>query len=279
MTAWISLPSTDTDADSPADIDLASKIIQRNQHLYEFYTGGARYSDRIPHDHAGIDDGVVSKVSGPNLLIDACPHAAGTEYHWTFSGFARDATSGTMQGGATDTDYIYQDLLKDETGTYSGTAAFGSGGAPLVLSFFCKATSSLSSGTIHVGITDGSTSTFSTGHRFSLPYTSITTSWKRFWAYLDDSSPATAYPGAGHSSSVRFLLRAASGDALSADVLVSGCMVCTSEGVLTPFSWTPAEKQADGWNFHDSGDSVPNDCPIFDTTVAMTNAVELTTRA
>lgn len=279
MTAWVSLPSTDTDADSPGDIDLASKLIQRNQHLYEFLTGGTRYSDRIPHDHSGNDDTVIHAVSGANMLVDACPGGFSTEFHWQGSGFALDGTSKTMKGGTADTHYIYQDLLEDEHGTYDGTDAFGTDGCPMVVSFFCKAASSLTQGTLQIGFSDGSTSTFDTGHRFELPYTSITTSFKRFWAYHDDSSPATAWPGAGYSNNVRLLCRVKSGDAFNANIFVSGFMACPSQGVLTPFSWTPAEKQADGWTFHESGDHVPNDCPLFDTTVAMTNAVELTTRA
>lgn len=279
MTAWVSLPSTDTDADSPGDIDLASKLIQRNQHLYEFITGGTQYDGKIPHDHSGEADAVTHAVASQNLLANPCVAGFGAEFSWSGSGFSRDGTTGAMAGGTADTHYMYQNIGASQFGTTDGTGLFGTNGAPLVVSFFAKVASSASQGTLQVGFSDGSTSTFDTGHRFELPHTSLTTSFKRFWAYHDDSSPATAWAGAGYSTNMRFLCRVKSGDAFDQTLHVSGFQVCASLGTLSLFNWPGHEKQADGWTFHGSGESVPDQVPLFDTTVAITNAVELTTRA
>lgn len=278
MTAWVSL--TASVADDPVDTDLADALVNRDLHLREFLTGSSeRYLARIPHDHSGDgNDLALSGVSGPNLILNPCPE--GKDEHWAGTSNSFSSTFSTVALGNTSGDHLYQILAKDDETGNTNHAVFGSG-TPLVLSFVCKAWDALSAGVMHFGISDGSTTTFTTGNRFTLDHSQVSsTLWRRFWmrADLTSNSPpsGTALPGDSHATDVRFLMRAST--VFTQDLLLTGFMACQSDGVLTPFNWGPHEHSAEGYG-RVHGEHRQPKAPIWSTAVGMDNAVELTVRA
>lgn len=240
---------------------------------------------RVPHVHDGEPDAVIRSACGPNMLRNPTPGQTGGASNWVGVNMGEDGSTRTLEGFDASADSLYQIILTAEL-----RAQYGTNGAPMVLSFFAKPeTTYPSQGEMYFGIADGQaggnpgTGDYATGHQWTVDYTDFVSGdvWTRFWAWSDDSSPASAWPGAGASTDLRFLLVGGS-TAFDQIVQVTGFQVnnCATAW-LPPFNTGPQETQIRKYG-HGSGQggSGSNTCkaPVWDSTVAITDAVKITVR-
>ena len=259
-TAWVSLASTDTDADSPIDTTLMDAIRDRTQNLYEALQSHKHNADGDGEEH---DPAVQENLlhAGLSLLEKDTPL-------WTRSGWPRDSSDEGRTGLCNEkaiNKYIYQII-----GRYSATSKemLGANGGDFVVSFLMRSADDQTTGALEFGFSDASSSAWITGQSVEIgpdatsPATDIPTEWTRFYW-------RTTGAGAGVSTDFRFLMRITT--AFTHNLSLCACQISQGNR-LTPFTMSNFEGAIGSgvmWQMKASA-------PIFDETVMLRNAVEVT---
>lgn len=273
--AWTVINASDIDADSPHDTDLVQAFDGNLTLLKTAIYGTGTYLDHAPHMHRGVtnSDGRAHAVSSGNIILNATPRT-GSNAAWGISGFS--STAGIYQS-KTAGHYMYQIAFERAVGTNNGHwKNFGVGGTPMLISFYGLLTAGVLAGDLTFGLADGGTAdaSYITGHKATLDKDDFaaTSTWYRFWAYFDDTSPATALPGStsNHSTDVRFMWRINTG--WTKDIQITGFMVQLGQDIsLAPFHFSHAEA-----TFHRNYANLPTTAPLWETATMLDNAVEIT---
>lgn len=258
--SWVTIPDSDVDPNSPWDDDVVTAMVHNMIHLREWL--GASYTAEQDHDHDGVNSAEIMAGVTPNFLVNALPQADADEGWVDSTGVSMSAESGWHWTGASG-ESLYQIM------GYSAQnkAMFGTSGTPStagndwVVSFFAKADSIPSGGTLAFGFADGSVSSFISGCRADIPGTSLSTIWKRFWCKVTNKGSNTA-------TDFRLLLRTTS--AISVEFHTSGFMVHVGDRLMN-FAMGPMELSD-----HDGYARLSDDVPVWDKVIAMTNAVQIT---
>lgn len=258
--AWTVIPDTDVDPNSPWDTDVATALVHNMIHLEEWL--GHSYTAERDHDHDGVNSAVIMAGVTPNFIVNALPQADADEGWVDSAGVGMSSESGWEWTGAAS-ENLYQIIgysaqNKEMFGT-SGTVS--TAGNDWVVSFFAKADSVPSAGTLAFGFADGSLSSFISGCRADIPGTSLSTAWKRFWMKVTDK-------GSNAGTDFRLLLRTTS--TISVAFHTSGFMVHIGDRLMN-FAMGPMELSD-----HDGYARLSDDVPVWDKSIAMTNAVQIT---
>lgn len=249
MTAWVDITDAQIDADSPGRQEVFDALRARVDHLMEVAWGSGQPRD-VPHQHAGYYGGAINAVCSPNFLRNGLVDSDATE-GWSEVGASLVADNGWRIQQANDR------VAQDVVGGSTNAAMLGSDGNDWCLSFFAKSDGAQSAGTLYFGFTD--TGSFESGGRATLAFGDLSTSWKRFYVI------AAGKLGGMTSPRVHWVV-----DSTFTDSFILGGFDLRIATELQPYGISPND-----YSDHETWERVAEDVPIFDTTIAMDNAVNL----
>lgn len=256
--AWTDISTGVVDQDSEVDVTLWEAMRRNQVFLKEVLYGTGSFVGNVPHAHLGTEDAAVSFASTPNLLSDSAPDIDSTR-GWTVSGYTVQDDKGFLT--TTTANHYASQII---AGLASVSKAAMGAGADMMLSIFVRAQSTVpTAGELHFGLADGATpTTFKTGCKGVISYTSITTAHQRFYM------PLLAATTGSWTTDCRFLLKNHS-TAPNQPLLVTAMAACIGAQLIY---WSPGllDNELLHENWHHYGIS---DCPIWDELVARTSAV------
>lgn len=251
---------------------MATAVRNNLIHLEEWL--GHSFTAVQNHDHDNANSAFVDPWLADNLILNPCPTAIVVGLgevdikFWTRSHDYITAVgtnySGVLLPGQED-ESLYQIMGYDEEDLRSqglfGSRAFGSRvGTTFVCSMYAKATAVPTAGLIAFGLADGSITEHMDGCALQVDFTDLETTWKRFWGRMTISTK--------RQEDMRFLIHVKR--KLTAGIHVSGFMVHIGKRLL-PFTWPNILGM-----MHDGYANISRKVPVWDKSIALTNAVQLT---
>lgn len=248
MTAWVAITDAQIDADSPGRQEVFDALRARVDHLMEVAWGSGQPRD-VPHQHAGFYGGAINAVCSANFLRNSLVDSDATE-GWDETGASLTGDSGYRIQDANDR--VAQAVLES-----ASNAMFGSDGNDWCLSFFAKSDGAQLAGTCYVGLSNAST--FIAGCRATLAFSNLSTSWRRFYILVSDKL------GGATDAHVQWVVNAGFTDSF---VICGFDLRIATE--LQQFGISPND-----YSDHETWERLADQVPIFDTTIAIDNAVNL----
>lgn len=264
--------------------------------------GTGDFTDDVGHAHQGGQSAHLSPCSAPNLLMSACPSlsvgelrgSGGPEYIWLASGWDISTRVVGFAGGAATFGEDSRAVIGGVTGGWLSQRLFAlPGGAQsrmlgrgcdVVASCYVRSTGPLDRGAIQFGISgeDMSGRTIDPSASVSLEgpgdfgpfssgvihHTDLSTSWQRFYVRVTDA-------GKGLRGDIRLSLSTAR--SFNEQIEASGFMVTQGRRL---YPWAPGPGDVPQGNTawgHTGWFNMPDDVPLFDWAIGITNAVELAT--
>lgn len=256
ITTWVAIPSTDLDADSPADNDLFSNLRDCNDHLRGALYDTGSHVPVLAHDHDGLNSTRIGVTHMPNLIFDGIATRG-----WSLTG-ASFSSTGTAFSAASQR--MTKALLNGTGEEY----AFGSNGCTMLVALCAKIAGTISSATFTVGWANGDASPSGAQGTFTFDETDLSAAvWTRVFGIWDTPK---AKPGAGWGA-MRISIATSGSWTGGGSITVDQVLVIPSSRLAY---WRPSysESRFSAWsNTQTAGASSP---PMFDSTVQFTNAVE-----
>lgn len=247
--------SADYNHRSEIDAALWTDLVNAMNHLAELTWGGGAYTGATPHDHRadGTAGTAIQTFGGLNLLRNGTPNSD-TDWAWSRTGFADNANIQVLQS-KTAGNHMEQDFPEKDM--------FGAG-CDMVGSMFARSVDAQSQGEISFGLSDNGTTSWDSGFEAAIAYTTLTTSWQRFYA---------RFPTGWASRSTNATFNVAIGTGFTSEVQVTGFMLSLGDQ-LTRFMYAPVDHDggSSGGESHEGWGEVPL-APIFDYRVSMLDAV------
>lgn len=259
LPSWTDIPTGDFDPDSPITSALMTSIVQNIEHNYQWL--GSGFTPAEAHNHDGVNSKALDIPSCNFLVTPSADRDWGPDTWWIRSGGIGFIDNSGFKGTASG-EYCYQNVLGE-----SGYHTMWGGGASVVLSGFIKAQNALTNGEFQFGLSNNSTTTYMTGCKFVVSYTQLTTAWQRFWGTV-------SFPGGELSNFLRFLNRIQT--TFNDDIVFNNFNLklgsqlhhfeIDTMGRVAHYGNEPAHGQF--WR-------ISEDVPVFDESIAMTNAVKI----
>lgn len=248
--SFTTIASSLTDADSPLRASTVTNLYNNTVHLEEWL--GNSYTAAQNHDHDGTNSASVALPGPWNMVTDPFPQSSGGAplNRWNLSGATYNALTGIRF--TTSGNYGWHNLF-EYADADSSRAVLGTG-ADLVLSFLLRQSAALSAGVIKVGFADNSTSAWLANASFSVSYSSVSSTWKRFWTRVSGITVVT---------DCRVLARVTT--SFTGGSVDFAAITVTPGTTLPPMVWPPDVK------FNSYSYSNAGEVPILDSSVMVDN--------